>query len=88
MLFFLIIIAYINIFTMEINLMQLAKLQKSLMETDTSGKTSDILSNIIIMVLNDENFVDETDINDNDEMPITTTIMVNTLIKNKILTIK
>jgi hypothetical protein len=40
------------------------------------------------MVLNDENFVDETDINDNDEMPITTTIMVNTLIKNKILTIK
>lgn len=73
---------------MEINLMQLAKLQKSLMETDTSGKTSDMLSNIIVMVLNDENFVDETDINDNDEMPITTTIMVNTLIKNKILTIK
>jgi hypothetical protein len=73
---------------MEINLKELAKLQKSLMETDISGKTSDILSNIIIMVLNDENFVDETDINDNDEMPITTTIMVNTLIKNKILTIK
>ena len=73
---------------MEINLMELAKLQKSLMETDTSGKTSDMLSNIIVMVLNDENFVDETDINDNDEMPITTTIMVNTLIKNKILTIK
>ena len=88
MLFFLIIIAYINIFTMEINLMQLAKLQKSLMETDTSGKTSDMLSNIIVMVLNDENFVDETDINDNDEMPITTTLMINTLIKNKILTIK
>jgi hypothetical protein len=73
---------------MEINLMQLAKLQKSLMETDTSGKTSDMLSNIIVMVLNDENFVDETDINDNDEMPITTTLMINTLIKNKILTIK
>ncbi len=88
MLFFLISIVYINIFTMEINLMQLAKLQKSLMETDTSGKTSDMLSNIIVMVLNDENFVDETDINDNDEMPITTTLMINTLIKNKILTIK
>lgn len=73
---------------MEINLKQLAKVQSELMTTDTSGKTSDILSNIIMMVLNDENFVDETDINDNDEMPITTTLMVNTLIKNKIITIK
>jgi hypothetical protein len=73
---------------MEINLKQLAKVQSELMTTDTSGKTSDILSNIIMMVLNDENFVDETDINDNDEMPITTTLMINTLIKNKIITIK
>jgi hypothetical protein len=73
---------------MEINLKELAKLQKTLMETDVSGKTSDIVSNIILMVLNDENFVDETDIGDNDEMPITTSIMINTLIKNKILTIK
>jgi hypothetical protein len=44
---------------MEINLKELAKLQKTLMETDVSGKTSDIVSNIILMVLNDENFVDD-----------------------------
>jgi hypothetical protein len=73
---------------MEINLKELAKVQKTLMEIDVSGKTSDILSTIIVTVLNDENFVDETDIGDNDEIPITTSIMLNTLIKNKILTIK